>query len=123
MPQTPRILIVDDDPVVADSLAEFLGQEGYATATDLADYLVKKGVPFRDAHDIVGRAVKMAIDAGCDLSDLSLKQLKSICARINDDVFAVLTLEGAVAARDHFGGTAPAQVKAAIARARAKLGA
>ncbi len=97
--------------------------KGYATATDLADYLVNKGVPFRDAHDIVGRVVKMALDAGCDLSGLSLKQLKSLCARIDDDVFAVLTLEGAVAARDHFGGTAPAQVKAAIARARAKLGA
>ncbi len=96
--------------------------KGYATATDLADYLVSKGIPFRDAHEIVGRAVKLAIDADCELSDLPLKQLKSLCARIGKDVYSVLTLEGALAARDHFGATAPAQVKAAIRRARARLG-
>jgi argininosuccinate lyase len=97
--------------------------EGYATATDLADYLVSKGIPFRDAHEIVGRAVKMAIDAGCALADLPLKQLKSLSDRIDKDVYPVLTLEGALAARDHFGATAPSQVAAAIQRARARLGA
>ena len=97
--------------------------KGYATATDLADYLVGKGIPFRDAHEIVGRAVKLAIDAGCDLADLPLKQLKSLSDRIGKDVYSVLTLEGAVAARDHFGATAPSQVRAAIQRARARLGA
>ncbi len=96
--------------------------KGYATATDLADYLVKKGVPFRDAHDIVGRAVKLAIDGDCDLADMPLAQLKALCPSIGKDVYAVLTLEGALAARDHFGGTAPSQVKAAVARARARIG-
>ncbi len=96
--------------------------KGYATATDLADYLVRKGIPFRDAHDVVGRAVKLAVEARCDLADLSLDQLKSFCNRIEKDVYPVLTLEGAVAARDHFGGTAPSQVRAAIKRARARLG-
>lgn len=95
---------------------------GYATATDLADYLVAKGIPFRDAHEVVGRAVKSAIDAGCDLAELPLKRFKSLCARIDKDVYSVLTLEGAVAARNHFGATAPSQVKAAIKRARARLG-
>lgn len=95
--------------------------KGYATATELADYLVSKGIPFRDAHAIVGRAVKLAMDADRDLAELPLKQLKSLCSKIDKDVYAALTLEGAVAARDHFGGTAPSQVKAAILRARAKL--
>jgi argininosuccinate lyase len=97
--------------------------EGYATATDLADYLVGKGIPFRDAHDIVGRAVKLAVDAGRDLADLPLKQLRSLSERIDKDVYSVLTLEGALSARDHFGATAPAQVRAAIQRARARIGA
>ena len=95
--------------------------KGFATATDLADYLVTKGVPFRDAHDIVGRAVKAAIDAGCDLSELPLKKLRALCPQITKDVYDVLSLEGALAARDHPGGTAPGQVKAAIARARQRL--
>lgn len=95
--------------------------KGFATATDLADYLVNKGIPFRDAHEIVGRAVRMAIEASCDLAELSLDRLKSVCDRIEEDVYGVLTLEGAVAARNHVGATAPAQVKAAIARARARL--
>ncbi len=95
--------------------------QGFATATDLADYLVRKGVPFRDAHDVVGRAVAHAIDAGCDLAELTLGTLKKFSATIEADVFDVLTPEGSVAARDHFGGTAPAQVRAAVARGRARL--
>jgi argininosuccinate lyase len=97
--------------------------KGYATATDLADYLVRKGIPFRDAHEVVGRAVKLAIEARCNLADLPLDQLRLLCDRIEKDVYPVLTLEGSVAARDHFGGTAPSQVKAAIKRARARSGA
>jgi argininosuccinate lyase len=92
--------------------------EGFATATDLADYLVRKGVPFRDAHGIVARAVREAEGLGCDLSGLPLAVLKRFSPAIGEDVFASLSLEGSVAARDHFGGTAPAQVKAAVARSR-----
>ncbi|MCC6073282.1 argininosuccinate lyase [Massilia sp. GCM10020059] len=95
--------------------------QGYATATDLADYLVKKGLPFRDAHEAVARAVRACDDAKCDLSEMSLDQLRAFSPLIGDDVFAVLTLEGSVAARDHVGGTAPNQVRAAIARVRAQL--
>ena len=97
--------------------------QGYATATDLADYLVKKGLPFRDAHEAVARAVRACDDARCDLSEMSLEQLQAFSPLIGDDVFAVLTLEGSVAARDHIGGTAPNQVRAAIARIRAQLAA
>jgi argininosuccinate lyase len=92
--------------------------EGFATATDLADYLVRKGVPFRDAHGIVARAVREAETVGCDLSGLPLAVLKRFSPAIGEDVFASLSLEGSVAARDHVGGTAPAQVKAAVARSR-----
>jgi argininosuccinate lyase len=95
--------------------------QGYATATDLADYLVRKGIPFRDAHEIVGKAVALGIREGRDLSELSLEALRQFSPRIAEDVFSVLTLEGSVAARDHIGGTAPAQVRAAIARARERL--
>ena len=95
--------------------------QGYATATDLADYLVKKGLPFRDAHEAVAHAVRTCVDANCDLSDLSLEQLQKFSPLIGDDVFAVLTLEGSVAARDHVGGTATNQVRAAIARIRSQL--
>ena len=95
--------------------------QGYATATDLADYLVKKGLPFRDAHEAVARAVRACDDARCDLSEMSLDQLRAFSPLVGEDVFAVLTLEGSVAARDHVGGTAPAQVRAAIARVRAQL--
>ncbi|MFZ3288110.1 MAG: argininosuccinate lyase [Telluria sp.] len=95
--------------------------QGYATATDLADYLVKKGLPFRDAHEAVARAVRACDEARCDLSEMSLERLRQFSALIDDDVFAVLTLEGSVAARDHIGGTAPRQVRAAIARVRAQL--
>ena len=92
--------------------------EGYATATDLADYLVKKGIPFRDAHEVVALAVKHAVKKGCDLAELSLPELQKFSNKISKEVFAVLTLEGSLASRNHVGGTAPAQVKKAIARAR-----
>ena len=95
--------------------------QGYATATDLADYLVKKGLPFRDAHEAVAHAVKTCVGRGCDLSELSLDELHGFSPLIEADIFGVLTLEGSVAARDHFGGTAPNQVRAAIARLRAEL--
>ena len=95
--------------------------EGFATATDLADYLVKKGTPFRDAHEVVALAVRHAVDKGCDLSDLSLAELQKFSPQISDDVYQVLTLEGSLASRNHIGGTAPAQVKQAISRARKSL--
>jgi argininosuccinate lyase len=94
--------------------------EGFATATDLADYLVRKGVAFRDAHGIVARAVREAEGVGCDLSGLPLAVLKRFSSAIGDDVFDSLSLEGSVAARDHPGGTAPRRVRAAVARARAR---
>ena len=96
--------------------------KGYATATDLADYLVKKGLPFRDAHEAVAHAVRACDVAGVDLSEMSLETLQGFSPLIEGDVFAVLTLEGSVAARDHVGGTAPDQVRAAIARVRGLLG-
>jgi argininosuccinate lyase len=94
--------------------------EGFSTATDLADYLVRKGVPFRDAHEAVARAVRAAETAGCDLAGLPLKTLKRFSFAIGADVFKSLTLEGSVSSRNHIGGTAPAQVKAAVTRARAR---
>jgi len=96
--------------------------EGHATATDLADYLVRKGVPFRDAHGVVARAVREAERAGVDLASLPIKKLKEFSARIDADVAKVLTPEGSVAARKHPGGTAPAQVRKAVVRARKRLG-
>jgi argininosuccinate lyase len=95
--------------------------KGFATATDLADYLVRRGVPFRDAHEAVGKAVALGVAKGCDLAQLSLPELQSFSEVIGEDVYDVLTLEGSVAARDHIGGTAPNQVRAAVARARARL--
>ncbi len=95
--------------------------QGFATATDLADYLVRKGVAFRDAHEAVGKAVAYCVERGCDLSDLSKHELWRFSNAVEDDVFDYLTLEGSVAARNHIGGTAPAQVRAAIARARQHL--
>ena len=95
--------------------------QGFATATDLADYLVRKGTPFRDAHEVVGKAVACCVERDCDLSELPLETLRTFSPQIEADVFEVLTLEGSVAARDHIGGTAPAQVRAAIARARQRL--
>jgi argininosuccinate lyase len=97
-------------------------RQGFATATDLADYLVRRGLPFRDAHEVVGKAVAACVERDCDLGDLSLTELRGFHAAIDDDVFGYLTLEGSVAARDHVGGTAPAQVRAAIERARTRLG-
>jgi argininosuccinate lyase len=95
--------------------------EGYATATDLADYLVKKGMPFREAHEVVARAVRRAADKGVDLALLGLAELKQFSDMIGADVLDKLSLEGSLAARDHVGGTAPGQVRAAIARARQQL--
>jgi argininosuccinate lyase len=94
---------------------------GFATATDLADYLVRRGIAFRDAHEIVGKSVAYCVRKECDLADLELAELQQFSPEIDNDVFDVLTLEGSVAARDHIGGTAPNQVRAAIGRARRRL--
>ncbi|HUO44059.1 MAG TPA: argininosuccinate lyase [Burkholderiales bacterium] len=96
-------------------------QEGYATATDLADYLVRKGVPFRAAHEAVAQAVRFADGRGCDLSALNLAELRQFSPLIENEVFAALTLDGALKARSHIGGTAPARVKAAVAKAKKSL--
>jgi argininosuccinate lyase len=82
---------------------------------------VRKGIPFRDAHEIVSKAVASGLQQGKDLSELPLSELRGFSPAISEDVFAVLTLEGSVAARDHIGGTAPRQVRAAIVRARARM--
>ncbi|MEJ2633042.1 MAG: argininosuccinate lyase [Acidihalobacter sp.] len=95
--------------------------QGYATATDLADYLVRKGVPFRDAHEVVGKAVRRGIELGCDLSELKLEELQHFSSEIEASVYEVLTLEGSVAARGHYGGTAPDAVRARIREAKAAL--
>lgn len=91
---------------------------GFSTATDLADYLVGKGLPFRDCHEIVGHAVGYGVKTGQDLAQMSLAELQQFSTQIGDDVFDVLTLEGSVNARNHIGGTAPAQVRAAVQRGR-----
>ena len=96
-------------------------RRGFSTATDLADYLVRKGLPFRDCHEIVGHAVKYGVQTGKDLAEMSLDELRQFSDKIEGDVFAVLTLEGSVNARDHIGGTAPNQVRAAVARGRELL--
>jgi argininosuccinate lyase len=108
--------------VVKPEALKRAAMRGYATATDLADYLVKKGLPFRDAHEAVAHAVKVALGRGVDLSELSLAELQAIEPRIGDDAFGVLTLEGSLNARNLVGGTAPAQVRAQVARHRARLG-
>ena len=95
--------------------------EGHATATDLADYLVKKGLPFRDAHEAVARAVRAADARGCDLAGLGLAELRRFSPLIGAAVFKVLTLEGSLASRDHVGGTAPRRVRAAVQQARRRL--
>ena len=98
-------------------------RRGFSTATDLADYLVRSGVAFRDAHEIVGLSVAYGIKTGKDLSDMNLEELRQFSDQINDDVFEVLTLEGSVSARNHIGGTAPDQVRAAVVRGREVLSA
>ena len=92
-------------------------RRGFSTATDLADYLVRKGIPFRDSHEIVGKSVAYGIAENKDLSEMTLVELQQFSDQITDDVFDVLTLEGSVAARNHIGGTAPDQVRAAADRA------
>jgi argininosuccinate lyase len=135
--QEDKPALFDAVDTVRDSLAVFAGLvagmqpvpeamraavlEGHATATDLADYLVRKGVPFRDAHEAVSRAVREAERLGVDLAALPLSKLRNFSKKINSDVKNVLTPEGSVAARNHVGGTAPVQVRAAIARARKRL--
>jgi argininosuccinate lyase len=106
--------------VNADAMRE-AAVEGHSTATDLADYLVKKGLPFREAHEAVARAVRHCVEKRCDLAALPLAELQRYSALIEQDVYSVLTLEGSLAARNHTGGTAPEQVRAAIARARTEL--
>jgi argininosuccinate lyase len=95
--------------------------QGFSTATDLADYLVRKGLPFRDAHEVVGKAVAYGVANSKDLSEMDIDELKGFSAMIDDDVFKVLSLEGSVAARNHIGGTAPEQVRKAIVEARERL--
>jgi argininosuccinate lyase len=129
--------LFDAVDTVKDSLSVFAGMvagmqpvpramraavlEGHATATDLADYLVRKGVPFREAHEVVARAVREAERLGVDLAALPLSKLRQFSKLIGPDAKRVLTPEGSVAARNHIGGTAPSQVRAAIARARKRL--
>ncbi len=96
-------------------------KQGFSTATDLADYLVGKNIPFRDAHEIVGLAVRLGIETQRDLSELSLEELQQFSDKIDSDVFNILTLEGSVAARSHLGGTAPSTVKKAIENARKQM--
>ena len=100
---------------------EAAAKKGHATATDLADYLVKKGLPFRDAHETVAHAVKAATNHNCDLSELPLNVLQGFHASIEKDVYAVLSLHGSLNARNTVGGTAPAQVQAQIARHQQRL--
>jgi argininosuccinate lyase len=100
---------------------EDAAKKGFATATDLADYLVKKGLPFRDAHETVAHAVKAAASHRCDLSELPLNVLQGFHASIEKDVYEVLSLQGSLNARNTLGGTAPAQVQAQIARHQARL--
>ena len=110
----PAVTVKSDNTRAAAS-------RGFATATDLADYLVRQGVAFRDAHEIVGQSVAYADREGRDLDELSLEELRQFSSQIGEDVFEVLTLEGSVQARDHIGGTAPRQVREALARARTAL--
>ncbi len=92
--------------------------QGFSTATDLADYLVRKGIPFRDAHEIVGKSVAYGVETGKDLAEMSLEELRQFDEGIDQDVFDVLTLEGSVSARNHTGGTAPEQVRQQVQKAR-----
>jgi argininosuccinate lyase len=96
-------------------------RQGFSTATDLADYLVRKGLPFRDAHEVVGKAVAYGVANNKDLSEMDINELKGFSGMIDEDVFNVLSLEGSVAARNHVGGTAPEQVRKAVNDARSRL--
>jgi argininosuccinate lyase len=87
-------------------------QQGFSTATDLADYLVRRGLPFRDAHEAVGRAVRRAAELGCGLAEMPLDELRRFAPGLDAEVFGVLGVDGSVAARDHVGGTSPSQVAA-----------
>lgn len=109
-------MVPNIEPVKESMLAA--AKQGFSTATDLADYLVGKGIPFRDAHEVVGLAVRLGTQTNRDLSELSLTELQGFSQKITDDVFEVLTLEGSVSARDHLGGTAPNQVRQAVANAK-----
>ena len=108
--------------VVKPAAMEAAARRGYATATDLADYLVKRGLPFRDAHEVVAHAVKLGLQRGVDLADLSIDELKALHPLVGDDAPGVLTLRGSLDSRNVRGGTAPAQVLTQIARHRARLG-
>ncbi len=96
-------------------------KQGFATATDLADYLVRKGMPFRDAHEVVGQAVRLGVGSNRDLAEISLPELQQFSNQIDEDVFDILELEGSVAARNHIGGTAPEAVRKAIQAARTQI--
>ena len=114
---------LDDTVIELDEPMENAAQaaaaaKGYATATDLADYLVRRNVPFRDAHEVVGKAVSRAIEKSCDLSELSLAELQEFNPMIEEDVFPAMTLEGSVNARAHIGGTSPKRVLEALAAAK-----
>jgi argininosuccinate lyase len=108
--------------VVKPAAMAAAARRGYATATDLADYLVKRGLPFRDAHEVVAHAVKLGLQRGVDLADLPLAELQALHPLIGDDAPGVLTLRGSLDSRNVRGGTAPAQALAQIARHRARLG-
>ena len=110
-------------PAVNVRRAEMLAaaKAGFSTATDLADYLVRKGLAFRDAHEVVGFAVAYGVEHEQDLADMPLSVLQSFSSDITEDVYDVLTLEGSVNARSHIGGTAPTAVKSAIERGRQRL--
>ena len=96
-------------------------ENSFSTATDMAEYLVRKGIPFRDAHEIVGNAVRHGLEQQQDLSKMSLETLKGFCDHIEKDIYDILTPEGSIAARNHIGGTAPEQVRLAIGNARQRL--
>ena len=114
---TEIVLAMEPDVATMRAAAE----EGFGTATDLADYLVVRGVPFRDAHEVVGRAVAHAIERGLTLSQLALDTYRDLHPEIDEDVYEALTLEGSISARDHLGGTAPTAVRAAIRTARERI--
>lgn len=114
--------LIPDLTVNAKAMREAT-EKGFATATDLADHLVRAGVPFRDAHAVVGSAVRRAIDKDCDLKDLTLTEYRELYPAMTEEVYKVLDIDQSLNARDHVGGTAPAQVRAACIRARQRVGA